>query len=282
VNSERRVVEKGIIFDIRRFSVNDGPGIRTTVFFKGCPLSCWWCHNPESRERTEERSVRHVKLGGKDFERDEVTGKRTTAGEVMQEIERDRLFYDESGGGVTFSGGEPLLQEAFLFELLNRCRKSGIHTALDTSGYATRDAMAHIAPLAGLVLFDLKIMDHSLHLKYTGVSNIPILENLKYLSGKEIPFILRFPVIPGINDTAANVGDMKAFITSSLMKGRYAPGNGEQLQISLLPYHAMAREKYRRFCKTNRMEGIPDLDPGLLVPLKEQFEAIGLKVTTGS
>jgi len=265
--------ETGLVFDIRRFCVHDGPGIRTTLFFKGCPLSCWWCHNPESRDISPETTVKHLSLDGKAVDRTETTGKWMTVAGVMAELEMDQVFYEESSGGVTFSGGEPMLQEAFLAELLKACRLQGIHTALDTSGYATREAMEHTANLASLILFDLKIMNDELHRKYTGVSNRVILENLKYLhqSGKNI--ILRFPVIPGITDTPENISDMKAFLRNELP----AP----LPPLSLLPYHSMGKEKYRRFSKINQLQHLPNLRAEELLPLKKQFEELGMTVRIG-
>ena len=307
-------MKKAIIFDIRRFCVHDGQGIRTTVFFKGCPLSCWWCHNPESRDLHAEKSVKHLALDGQSFEREETTGKWMTVAEVMAEVLQDRIFYDESGGGVTFSGGEPMLQEAFLADTLKECRKQGIHTTLDTSGYASQDAMAEIAGLVDLFLYDVKIINEDLHIKYTGVSNKQILENLKFLYTSGNNVILRFPVIPGITDTNENIRDMKEFINKELIKKHpsefiittidhhlstlsHLPGKTSAIQdistvsppymiasahkLSLLPYHAMAREKYRRFCKSNFLEHLPDLKPEELLPLKAEFESIGMNVNIG-
>ena len=275
-------MNNGLIFDIRRFCVHDGPGIRTTIFFKGCPLSCWWCHNPESRDAAIENSVKHLSLDGKKFERIETTGKWMSAEEVIQEVERDRIFYDESEGGVSFSGGEPLLQEAFLVELMKKCRQRGINTTLDTSGYATKETMAHVSKWVDLILFDLKLMNDQLHLKYTGVSNVPVLENLKFLVKAGNNIILRFPVIPGITDTAENISKMKTFIVEEMMNVQsYKVTESQSLQLSLLPYHSMAGDKYRRFCKTNHLKGLPDLKPEDLLPLKQEFEAIGLKVNVG-
>ena len=267
-------MNQGLIFDIRRFCVHDGPGIRTTVFFKGCLLSCWWCHNPESRDAGIETSVKHLTLGTNTYNRTETTGQWMSTEEIFREVEKDRIFYDESGGGVTFSGGEPMLQEACLAELMRTCRQQGIHTVLDTSGYATPEAMAHVAMWADLILFDLKIIDEKLHRKYTGVSNVPILKNLKYLlkSGKNV--ILRFPVIPGITDTPENILAMKTFISNDL--------SGSRLHLSLLPYHSNANEKYRRFCKPNLLQGLPNLAPENLLSMQKEFEEIGLTVTIGS
>jgi pyruvate formate lyase activating enzyme len=186
---------------------------------------------------------------------------------------------------VTISGGEPLLQEAFLLELLKECRRCGIHTTLDTSGYATREIMEHVASYVDLFLYDLKLIDEGMHRKYTGVSNKSILENLIWLysSGKKV--ILRFPVIPGITDTIENIRDMKSFITRSLPHISTSPHqhiSTSAHQLSLLPYHSIARDKYRRFCKSNRLEGLPDLNPDVLVALKTEFESLGLEVTIGS
>lgn len=294
-------MNRALVFDIRRFTVHDGPGIRTTVFLKGCPLSCWWCHNPESRDIHEEKSIKHVKLDGMTFDREEITGQWMSVAGVMAEVLQDQVFYDESGGGVTFSGGEPLLQETFLLELLKESRNYGIHTTLDTSGYTTREFMEHVAEYVDLFLYDLKIIDEEMHKKYTGVSNGIILENLKWLysSGKKV--ILRFPVIPGITDTIENIRDMKSFIISSLphistsahqhintLAHHHISTSANQHistlphQLSLLPYHSIARDKYRRFCKSNMLEALPDLNPEVLVELKTEFELLGLEVTIGS
>lgn len=291
---------KGLIFDIRRFTVHDGPGIRTTVFFKGCPLSCWWCHNPESQDFKSEKSIRNLVLEGMKFKHTETTGNFMTVDEVMAEVERDRIFYEESGGGMTFSGGEPMMQESFLFALLHAAKSKGIHTALDTSGYANPKAMQHIAPLVDLFLYDLKIMDDTLHRKYTGVSNKMILENLKFLYGSGKQVILRFPVIPGITDTPENIGQIKEFISTSHISPLTThdsplptphsplttphsplPTHDSPLTIHLLPYHSIAKEKYRRFCKTNQLEGVHDLSKEDLLPLVKEFEQLGLQVFTG-
>jgi pyruvate formate lyase activating enzyme len=195
--------------------------------------------------------------------------------EIIEEVLKDRIFYDDSGGGVTFSGGEPMLQETFLLELLKACRKEGIHTTLDTSGFADKESMSKISDRIDLFLYDLKIIRDEKHIKYTGVSNKSILENLKllYSSGKEV--ILRFPVIPGITDTHENIIDIKKFINNLQILKFPNP------QISLLPFHTMAREKYRRFCKSNLLEGIPDLKQEDLLTLKTEFESIGIQVTIG-
>jgi len=268
-------VNKGLIFDIRRFTVHDGPGIRTTIFFKGCPLKCWWCHNPESQDFKSEESIRKLILSGKRFERSETTGKFMSENEVMFEVLQDQLFYDESGGGVTFSGGEPLMQEPFLHDLLKTCKQKGLHTAVDTSGYAHRSIIEKIADHVDLFLYDLKMINNALHRKYTGVSNRSILENLKFLysTGKNV--MIRFPVIPGITDTTENINDMKEFITN-LQIPKFS-----NFQISLLPYHTIARGKYHRFNKINKFQHLSPMKKEELEPLKQEFEKAGLLVKLG-
>ncbi len=275
------MVIRGLIFDIRRFTVHDGPGIRTTVFFKGCPLTCWWCHNPESQDFKSERSIKNLVLSGTKFQHSETTGNFMTVDEVMAEVQKDEIFYEESGGGVTFSGGEPMMQEPFLHALLQASKTLGWHTAVDTSGYATHKAMEHTAPLVDLFLYDVKLMNDELHRKYTGVSNKPILENLEFLyrSGKNIT--LRFPVIPGITDTYDNIQQIKTLIIRLQSQRPVPMAHGSPLSIHLLPYHTIARDKYRRFCKTNQLEGVHDLKQEALAGLKQEFEEMGLTVKIG-
>jgi pyruvate formate lyase activating enzyme len=268
-------VNKGLIFDIRRFSVNDGPGIRTTVFFKGCPLSCWWCHNPESQDFKSEQSVRQHFLSGKKFERSETTGRFMTVREVVDEVMKDRVFYEESGGGVTLSGGEPLMQEAFLIELLKAFQSLNIQTTLDTCGYAFLKTLEMISPLVDIFLYDLKVMEESLHKKYTGVSNTRILENLKFLVSQGRKIILRIPVIPGITDTPENLEILTAFISGLEPKENI-------MEINLLPYHASAREKYIKFNKKNRLVHLPSLLLEELNRVKKALEPAGIEIRTGS
>jgi len=219
----------GIIFDLKRFAIHDGPGIRTTVFLRGCPLRCVWCHNPESQG-----------FGIEDFNGPDgviTVGRSVSVDEVMAEVVRDIAFYEKSGGGVTFSGGEPLSQPEFLMELLGRCRGLGIHCAVDTCGYADSEVLLEVAKLADLFLYDLKLVDRDDHLKYTGVDVEVIHRNLRLLcdSGTEIQ--LRFPVIPGVTDTDDNLAGVQA-LRESLSR---------ELPIKRLPYHSAAMDKYRRF-----------------------------------
>lgn len=262
---------KGIIYSFKRFSVHDGPGIRHTVFFKGCPLTCWWCHNPESQDIKSEKAVRKNVLDGIAYEQEETIGKLMTPTEIMQEITKDRIFYDESNGGVTFSGGEPLMQHQFLEELLTACQKAGIHTAVDTTGYASKKVFEKIAKKTNLFLYDLKHLDDEAHKKYTGVSNKPILENLRYLNDLNKDVIIRFPVIPGINDTYENLREMKIFL-KSLKNLR---------KIALLPYHNIANHKYDKIKMANKMKGIKPLQKNDVNYIKQEFEDDGFKVSIG-
>lgn len=225
---------QGIIFDIKRFAIHDGPGIRTTVFFKGCPMNCHWCHNPESWKKQPQKVLKKI------------IGEEKTAAEVMEEIEKETLFHDESRGGVTFSGGEPLKQPDFLSVLLDECKRREIHTTLDTTGCVSPRVFDAIIDKVDLFLYDLKLMDNEKHIQYTGVSNRLVKKNLETLSQKGKRVILRFPVIPGITDTEENIKALGAFI-SSLKNIR---------QIELLPYHRIAEAKYKRLKIKNKMIGV--------------------------
>ncbi len=211
---------KGNIFNIKRFAVHDGPGIRATVFLRGCPLKCKWCHNPESRGNC------HIGPA-EDFK---------TVSEVVELVEKDTLFFDESGGGVTISGGEPLEQWEFLLPLLSEFRKRDIHSALDTTGYADEEVFKKITALTDMCLYDLKHMDDNSHIRYTGVSNRTILENFETLSATGKRVWVRYPMIPGMNDGEENVRKMGDFL-----KGRE---NVER--VSVLPYHPLGSHKYEK------------------------------------
>jgi len=265
-------MKKGIVFNIQRYAVHDGPGIRVTVFLKGCPLRCWWCHNPESR-RKEPETIRHkvVLEGSPKLSEEEVIGKTMTVQEVMREIEKEVVFFDESGGGVTFSGGEPLMQPEFLKAVLECCNEQEIHTAIDTTGYAPSDIFQSVIDYVDLFLYDLKLIDEDLHRKYTGVSNKLILENLGTLSERRKKIAIRFPVIPHITDTEKNIIDILKFVTNL---------NGIQ-QIHLLPYHRIAEGKYQQFHLENKMAGVMPPSAEKLEALKQQFEQSGLKAQIG-
>lgn len=263
---------KGLIFDIKRFAVHDGPGIRQTIFFKGCPLNCWWCHNPESRLCSQEIITEKKPLDGMVFTDEKTVGQWVTPEEVMHEIEKETVFFDESGGGVTFSGGEPLQQFDFLMALLKACREKDIHTTLDTSGYCKEDKFEKLIGEVDLFLYDLKLMDENLHKKYAGVSNRIILNNLKLLSEEGAEVIIRFPVVPDITHTRKNVDALKNYIHT------LKPGIHE---IHLLPYHNTGKGKYERFSIPDRMNGVGSLNINDLTELKKEFEAIGFEVRIG-
>lgn len=228
----------GTIFNIQKFSINDGPGIRTTVFFKGCPLNCLWCQNPESKNPDTETDMNQHQKGYRNIFCDRYSiGSVVTVSDVMDEVIKDYIFYEESGGGVTFSGGEPMLQPDFLLELLIKCSHKGIHTSVDTSGFAPKNDFKRIRNYADLFLFDLKIMDDETHIKYTGVSNKLIHENLVDLSRNNNNIIIRIPLIPGITDTELNLKEIIEFLVD-LKTIR---------KVSLLPYNEFSESKYKRF-----------------------------------
>ena len=240
---------KGTIFNIQRFCVNDGPGIRTTVFLKGCPLSCVWCHNPESQRFEPEILFYKDKCTGcgrckcvtaadRDFVcfngAKEICGKTVSANEVTAEVLKDKPFYKNSGGGVTLSGGEPLAQYDFSLELLKKAKENGIHTAIETCGYAEKSKILEIAKYVDLFLFDCKETDPELHKEYTGFDNKIILENLKALSDAGSKIILRCPIIPGFNDRAEHFKGISE--TAEKFIGI------EHIEIE--PFHPLGESKY--------------------------------------
>jgi pyruvate formate lyase activating enzyme len=263
---------KGIIFDIRRFATHDGPGIRTTVFFKGCPLSCRWCHNPESIDTRPFVFQKKVIVDEEWFEHEEWVGREYTVDEVLHILVRDKVFYEESGGGVTFSGGEPLLQPEFLAELLEACHNEGLHTAVDTSGQVHRKFLALILPLTDLFLFDYKHYDPAKHTQSTGFSNEMINGNLQYLLKSGKPVRIRIPVIPSFNYTENEMTEMMLFLKSL---------DGSIEQVDLLPFHTLGNNKYKRFAMPNPMDGVPALKKNDLLPYAEIFEKGEFKVTIG-
>ncbi len=229
---------EGIIFDIKKFATHDGPGIRTTVFLKGCPLDCIWCHNPESKMMTIEKNV----SGG--HRDDKNVGRKISVDTLFKEIQKDEIFYEESGGGVTFSGGEALLQEDFLVEILKRCRTHGIHTAIDTAGYCSKTALKKVLPFTDLFLYDIKLMDNSRHQQYTGKPNLSILENFEYLMAENATVEVRIPLIPGITDTRKNLTAINAFL---------APYKS-QITIELIPYNKLGESKLEKYSKRNAVQ----------------------------
>ena len=262
---------EGVIFDIKHYAIHDGPGIRQTIFMKGCPLGCWWCHNPESRSRKPFSYQKTEKMDGREMIVTETIGKEYSVEELMQIIEKDRVFFEESGGGVTFSGGEPLLQVEFLMETLKECKRREIHTCIDTTGHISREKITQAAGFADLFLYDLKHMDDDLHRKYTGVGNKRILENLQLLDemGKEV--WIRYPLIPGFNDDENNLLKMLAF----LQKLKHKP------KVSVLPYHKIGSHKYHRFGLEYKMNSTKEPDKEQTEKVRQLFENAGFKTTVG-
>ena len=271
-NSTALESSTGVIFDIKKYALHDGPGIRTTVFFKGCPLACLWCHNPESQSRVSEHIFRSNRcessghcveacpnaaiamVAGQPVHNPEqcefcgacVTACPTAAWEIVGHIEgveqvlkaitKDTIFYDQSGGGVTFSGGEPLDQPQYLSALLAGCKALDIHTTVDTSLYAPQEILAGLAPLVDRFLCDIKHMDSEQHLETTGVPNELILNNIHWLAAQHYDVVIRYPLIPECNDSAANMRAMGEFVVSL---------PGEQ-SIDILPYHPGNQSKGAR------------------------------------
>jgi pyruvate formate lyase activating enzyme len=265
---------KGVIFDIKKYAIHDGPGIRTTVFFKGCPLSCLWCHNPESRYQPGEDGP------GKILSDEDITyinrlppggNHSVTVDQVMKEIMKDEVFYSQSGGGATFSGGEPMAQIDFLVALLAQCRIRGVHTVVDTCGFAPREDFDRVFDLVDLFLFDLKIMDDDRHVEYTGVSNKTILSNLSALASRGEKVIVRIPLVPEITDSNDN---MEAIV-------EYLDSIENVRRLSLLPYNKLGEDKARRFHLTGRRVALETQDRERLAGQKDWLETRGYEVKIG-
>lgn len=322
---------RGLILNIQRYSLHDGPGIRTTVFLKGCPLSCSWCHNPESQPigqeigRINSRCARCGRcvdacpqggrvedhqwlgggrasglthnLGGHDANvactmcgscvtacptgARQIIGREMSVQEVLDDVTRDRVFHDQSGGGVTLSGGEPLMQAAFAVELLRALRERSIHTVLDTCGFATHQVIRDVAPWVNLFLYDLKCVDDARHRAFTGVSNALILENLQTLSANHANIWIRIPLVPGFNLDEGQLGASARFVAR-------IPG---VRQVNLLPYHQLGTHKRARTTgtMTNDSAGAdaasrPEPDPVTQEQIDraaELFRAAGLRTLIG-
>jgi len=284
-------MQTGIVFDIKKYSINDGPGIRTTLFLKGCPLRCEWCHNPESQSPRSEMIFRPGRcdlcaacleaceydaitwsLNGPLTDRQacqrcgecaevcysearQMVGRQMSLSEVLAEIRQDLTFYEESGGGVTLSGGEPLFQKDFSLAILKACREQDIHTVLDTCGYATWQAFEQVAPIVDLFLYDLKAVDPDKHRKYTGQSNERILANLEGLSQLGANILVRIPVIPGVNADEIEMSRIGAYLSSL----------PQPPPVELLTYHNIAEAKYTGL---DMPYALPDLQP----PTPDQME----------
>jgi pyruvate formate lyase activating enzyme len=298
---------EGTIFDIKKYAIHDGPGIRSTVFFKGCPLHCRWCHNPEGITVASQRIYRQVRCIGCGeciqicphavmaqtpegivwdpakcdlcqtcadhcpSEALEFIGRKVTVGDVIHEIEKDMAFYDQSGGGITLSGGEPLMQPEFLLQLLDACAELDLHRTVDTTGYADSELLLQVAQKVDLFLYDLKLMDTGKHRDFTGVPNELILNNLKLLAQNKARIQVRVPIIPGINSDAENIDRTAAFVSA-------LPGVEH---IAILPFHNSARGKYGWL---GMESGLPDIerpDEAHLKMIAERIAKSGLRVKIG-
>ena len=262
----------GIIYDIKRFAVHDGPGIRTAVFLKGCPLCCRWCHNPESMEQSPCSVTKVLKLNGRSYTKQDVIGYEISVDNLFAELEKERIFMDESGGGVTFSGGEPLMQYAFLVEIMNACKTNGIHTTVDTSLHASWEIIKEVSEFAGLFLVDLKLMNSEAHQLYTGVSNELILDNVRKLSATDASIIIRIPIIPGVTDSTENIVQSISFLQTL---------NGAIREVHLLPFHRTANEKYKRAGRENPFGHLESLPKELMENIKNEFTNAGFTVKIG-
>lgn len=300
-------MQTGIIFDIKRYAIHDGPGIRTTVFFKGCPLTCPWCHNPEGIDRSPRVVYRKSKCIG-DLEcvgacpekalsaspdgiitdedlcthcgicvnvcpagARELVGRTETVGSLMEVIRKDIPFFDTSGGGVTFSGGEPLMQAEFLLALLEACGQEDIHRALDTTGYTDLGTLMRVARHTDLFLFDLKFMDTEKHRRYTGVSNEQILENLEALARYGSRITIRIPLIPGINDDKDNINRTATYLA-------HLP---QIKKVHILPYHDFQKSKYDKFSMNYNARDVKPPSSDRVETIQNQLASTGLSVEVG-
>lgn len=302
-------ISKGFVFDIQHYSIHDGPGIRTTVFLTGCPLKCLWCQNPESQQLYPRLFFRYDKctgcgkcipvcihgavvLNGKSAktnrqlckgcgecikacpsEARSIIGKEITSEEVFKDVSSDKIFYQESNGGVTLSGGEVLFQPEFSSSILELCKNHDIHTAIETSGYGSWENMKQILAYTDLVLFDFKHLDDYEHKKLTGVSNKTILENAKKIwHDLKIPIIARVPVIPGCNDSITNINQTADFISAELDKS---------VNVDLLPYNSLGETKYKNLEQPwNGFSGTIPSDEKMN-ELRNIFKSYGLSVKIG-
>jgi pyruvate formate lyase activating enzyme len=264
---------EGLIFSVKRYSIHDGPGIRVTFFLKGCPLSCKWCHNPEGISPFPESVIRKNRIGDREFSREEMAGKFYTMEKILKILEKERVFINQSKGGVTFSGGEPMLQTEFLLEALKACKANGYHTAVDTSGYASAESYKSVFQYTDLFLFDIKHLDEARHIESTGVSNTGILDNYKLLLRSNNDVMLRIPVIPGFNDDHDHLERLKDFIISTK--------TASLKMVSLLPYHKIGSSKYKRFNLPYRMDNVEPPSKGDMQKMKEFFMETGVKIKIG-
>ncbi len=301
-------MESGMLFDIKHYAIHDGPGIRTTLFFKGCPLNCWWCHNPEGISPEPElmfnpnRCLPECSLCVQRCPKNalaknngllfietsqcrlvgecakicptlalEKIGYKLTVAEAMAVVEKDRIFQETSNGGVTFSGGEPLMQPEFLEALLDACRQRGIHTIVDTSGHAPYEILERIRKKVDLFFYDLKLMDENKHREETGISNRLILDNLNKLAQTGSKIQIRIPLIPEVNTSQEEIAAMAEYISS-------LPGIEE---ISLLPYHKMGGQKYENLNRPQPHSQAQAPSEEVIREIQSQLEPYGFRIKIG-
>ena len=264
---------KGLIFSIKHYAIHDGPGIRITFFMKGCPLDCWWCHNPEGKENAQTFVERTDRVGDREFKSTEQVGKEYTPAEIVARAEKDRVFMEHSGGGVTFSGGEPLVQFEFLLEALIELKKAGFHTTVDTSGFTSEEKLRAIMPYTDMFLYDIKHLDSEMHKKYTGVPNEKILSNFNMLLKEGAEVMVRVPVIPGVTANREYMESLRDYLGQRT--------TGKIKEINLLPYHKTGSSKYRRFNLPDRMTGIDQISNGHLDDYIEILKPLGIRVKKG-
>ena len=295
---------EGVVFSIQRFSIHDGPGIRTTVFLKGCSLRCFWCHNPEGMRPKPDiqffpdrcigcdeciKACQHgavIKVDGvRVYDREKcvvcgecvdtcyagarvLTGKYMSVDAVVSEILQDRAFYETSNGGVTLSGGEPVMQPDFTYELLSRCKAEGLHTAIETCGNVRWEDEARMMPVTDLIMMDIKHMDSAKHRWATGAPNERILAAARKFAAMAQPIIFRIPVIPTVNDTVEEVTAIAAFVRELIEVRNQAGGDGEHtISLELLPFHRLAGDKYRSLDMDYRARD-------LITPTREHMQAL--------
>lgn len=300
----------GFIFNIQRFSVHDGPGIRTTVFFKGCPLRCFWCHNPEGMHPKPEiqffperciacgecvvacpEGAQELRDGHRVYRRDlcvmcgrcldvcyagalAAAGRAVTVAEVMEEVLRDRAFYESSGGGVTLSGGEPLLQRDFARAILQACKEAGLHTALETAAHCRWEDLAALLSFTDLIMMDIKHLDSARHQAATGVPNERILANARLLAEQtDKPIIFRIPVIPTVNDAPEEVAAIANFVRD--LEGLRRDGR-DSISLELLAFHRLAADKYRSLGLEYRAGALQPLRQEEMMALAEAAKACGV------